>query len=240
MLFLLPLLVPPMIASAEGINLSWDDCGASGVSFKTFACDDNDGPADVMVASFSPPEGIDEFNGAVATIDIRVSSTQLPDWWEHFGTFPEGTACRDSSGLSVDTNFGDTCANPYSVRPPDGANYSYRLMFQGIDRARLVVAVGYLKPTGPQPVPPGPEYYACRILIKHYRSYGDESCQGCSIPACIVLNTIQLFDNADIIDPTIYFPLDRNYVTWQADVPDCPLSTPARRATWGQVKSLYR
>ena len=29
------------VASAEGINLSWDDCGLSGTPNKTFACNTN-------------------------------------------------------------------------------------------------------------------------------------------------------------------------------------------------------
>src|SRR5438876_5543541 len=37
------LMLAANLAFADGINLSWDDCGASGATLKTFACDTNSG-----------------------------------------------------------------------------------------------------------------------------------------------------------------------------------------------------
>ena len=233
-------LLGSIAAAAEGINLSWDDCGSAGVSFKTFACDDNAGAPDIFVASFSPPPGIDDLGGVQGTIDIRSSvDGLLPDWWRHLGFLDTGLACRDSNGMSVDADFGIACDNPFAARAPTFAELGYKFDY-GPDRVRVTVGVGYLNSPYGGTLSPGREYYAFRILMTHYRSTGVDSCAGCSAPACIVLNTIQLFDQADFIDPEISLPLERNHVTWQTSLPDCPLSTQARRSTWGQIKNLYR
>lgn len=68
-------------AQATGIDLFWDDCGPFGVFRKDFACDSNTGAQLLLVGSFNPPEGIQEFLGISAQVDIRSSSSPLPDWW---------------------------------------------------------------------------------------------------------------------------------------------------------------
>ena len=92
------------------------------------------------------------------------------------------------------------------------------------------------------PVDPSSEYYAYKVNLQRSKSAGTGSCAGCSTPACIVLNSIQLFQPPDANnDPELTNPANRNYVTWQsAVVPGCPLSTPTQSKSWGQVKSLYR
>jgi hypothetical protein len=58
---------------------------------------------------------------------------------------------------------------------------------------------------------------------------------------CLVLNQMQLVQKFEEgYDPLVAGVLDRNFVTWQSDVPQCPESTPARKSTWGAVKALYR
>jgi len=74
----------------------------------------------------------------------------------------------------------------------------------------------------------------------------DLPCAGCGLPACIVLNQVELLQEVgspggDII--VLKFPIDHGFVTWQGgDIggQGCPLSLPVKRATWGAIKAIYR
>ena len=85
-------------ATADGINLSWDNCGAAGIQTKTFACNTNLATPFDLVGSFTPPAGINQLLGMSA--DLNVGSTSLPDWWKH------GVGeCRGTTNLSSDFSF---------------------------------------------------------------------------------------------------------------------------------------
>jgi len=227
------------LASAQGINLSWDDCGTHGNSFATFDCASNSGTPFTMVASFIPPPAINEFLGISSQIDITNPAGPLPDWWKH------GTAqCRGTSGLSVLFSFNSSglvnCVDFYQDQASGG--FQYDVAYGAPNRARLRVSCA-VPIDNRGPVDPAFEYYAYRVNVQRAKSaFGTGQCVGCSQPMCIVLNDIQLFQPPDANnDPDISSPANSNYVTWQSPtVPGCPQSTPTRNSSWGQVKSLYR
>src|SRR5439155_23888714 len=120
------------VASATGINLSWNDCGLAGTQTQTFACNANTG-ANILVASFVPPPNVNEFVGLSSEIDISTGQATLPDWWKH-GT----SECRGTTGLSVSFDFTSgpfSCADFYSESAAGG--FAYDVGFEGPDRARL-------------------------------------------------------------------------------------------------------
>jgi hypothetical protein len=87
------------------------------------------------------------------------------------------------------------------------------------------------------------EYYFFKVSINNTRSTGNGSCAGCSDGACIVLNSIQVTQTAGVGDYTLTNPLTPQHIQWQGGGNiggQCPAATPARSATWGSVKSLYR
>ena len=86
------------------------------------------------------------------------------------------------------------------------------------------------------------EHYAFRVNLQRAKSTGTGSCAGCNTVAYIVLNSIQLFQPPEQNnDPEISNPANSICSTWQAAPgTECPLSTPTKNASWGQVKSLYR
>jgi hypothetical protein len=225
------------LASAAGINLSWNDCGGAGAPAMMFDCASNSGAPFTMVASYVPPAGINEFLGLSSQIDIASSGAAVPDWWKH-GT----TVCRGTSGLAVNFDFTAgpfTCADFWVGAAAGG--FAYDVGFGSPNRARLRIqcAVPF---DNRGPVDGLTEYYAYKINLLRAKTTGTGNCTGCLTPACIVLNDIQLFQPPEAFnDPDISNPLQNNYVTWQASaVPGCPLSTPARNSSWGQIKSLYR
>jgi len=213
------------VASATGINLSWNDCGRAGTLTQMFACNANTG-SNVIVASFVPPPNVNQFLGLSSEIDISTGQAALPDWWKH------GTGqCRGTTGLSASFDFTSgpyTCADFYTGAAAGGL--SYDVGYSSPDRARLRIqgAVSY---DSRGPVDPATEYYAYKVSLLHSKTVGTDGCSGCATPACILLKEIQLFQPPELaFDPIITNPIDRQFVTWQSTVtglPDCPVVNPS-------------
>ena len=226
-------------ASAEGVNLSWNDCGSAGTQNQTFACNINSGTSFPAFASFIAPAAVNEFLGLSSQIDIFTDQANLPDWWKH-GT----TQCRGTGGLAVSFDFTggpSTCTDFYHGVAAGG--FAYDVGFGNPARARLRIQAA-VPVENKGPVPPPTEFYAYKVNLLLAKTTGTGSCLGCTNSACIVLNDIQLFQPLNVLnDPQIVNPANRNYVTWQSPAggpTGCPLATPTRNATWGRVKSLYR
>src|SRR5439155_10010677 len=103
--------------------------------------------------------------------------------------------------------------------------YAYDVGFGSPDRARL--RVQYAVPFDQRgPLDPEIEYYAFKVNLTPSKSTGSGSCGGCEVPACIVLNSLQLFQSPEKgNDPDLTDPLIRNFVTWQGGTPNCPGAT---------------
>ena len=225
-------------ASAAGINLSWNDCGTTGVGTLAFACNTNAGAPLSLVASFVPPANVNSFLGISAQIDIN-TGTALPDWWKH-GTGL--TDCRGTTGLATSFDFTSgpfTCVDFYAGQAAGG--FAYQAAFLTSNRARFRIQCA-VPIDNKGPVDSATEYYAFKANMLKSKTTGAGSCAGCTQEACIVLNTIQLYQDPSAgNDPEISAAQNQNYVTWQsATIANCPQSTPTRSTTWSKVKSLYR
>lgn len=224
-------------AAAEGVNLAWNDCGTFGQSSQTFDCLSNTGTPFALIASFVPPPNVNEFLGLAAQIDVSSSTGTLPDWWKH-GT----SQCRGTSGIGVTANFAalpTSCTDFYNGNAVSG--FLYEVGNAGPNRATLKVqtAVPF---DNRGPIDPGTEYNAFRVNVQRAKSAAAGACSGCTTPTCLVLNSIQLYQPPEAgYDPVVSGPMHADFVTWQSEsVAGCPLSTPAKGSTWGQVKTLYR
>ncbi len=227
------------LASAAGINLSWNDCGTFGTQNTTFACNSNSGAPFILIGSFIPPAGVDQFLGESAQMDIKTDQATLPDWWAHGTGF-----CRSTTGMSVSFDFTAgpfTCADFFVGAAAGGSAYDVGFGTPNRGRLRVTCAVPI---DNRGPVDASTEYYAFKVSLLRAKTTGAGSCAGCANSACIVLQDIQLFQPPDQNnDPDITSPANRNYATWQLPVDGpagCVLSTPTKSRTWGQVKSLYR
>ena len=223
-------------ARASGINLSWDDCGTYGTMLKTFDCNTNVGLPFSMFGSFIPPSNIDQFVGLAAQVDICTMTPTFVDWWAH------GTGyCRGTGALSTSFDFTSgpfSCTDFFLGQAAGG--FAYDVGFGDPDRARLRIQCAVpFELRGP--VDASTEYYAFRVNISRSKSTGTGSCAGCSTPACIILNDIQLFQPPELAnDPALYNPISYYSVNWQATVPNCPFIVSAHGSSWGQLKSMYR
>ena len=222
-------------ARAEGINISWDDCGPAGPSVKKFACDENAGLPFVLIGSFYPPESVDEYLGFSAALDIDFDQDPaVPDWW-HFGN----GQCRGSA-LSVGFDFISgpyTCLDPFYGQATGG--FQYEVGFSAAHHARLRIQAGVpLAAVGS--LDPGWEYYAFRVRIQRSKATGSDSCSGCDRPGCIAFNEVQLFQPPERgYDPIITAPANNSLAGWQGY--DCrPCTCPAERVSLGQVLCRFR
>lgn len=121
-------------AYAEGINLSWNDCGFSGGENRNFACNSNFGE-NVMVASFDPPSGITKLVGSSATLELQTTSTPLPSWWQ----LASG-GCREGAlRLELAAPASPNCVDYWS----SAATGSFSYVGGGAaNRARITVSFG--------------------------------------------------------------------------------------------------
>ena len=86
------------------------------------------------------------------------------------------------------------------------------------------------------------EYYAFEIRIDHSKTTGADACAGCTTPACIVLNQIDLIvrDGQFATRYALFQPVSSYSLRWQGYLAGCPFIVPTRNTTWGQIKSQYR
>lgn len=228
-------------------HLAWDDCAAAGTSLKTFACGTNSG-SETLVISFVPPAGITGFQSLDAHIQIATFDGTLPDWW----SLGSG-GCRQGA-LSANPNISaslGSCQDPWSGAGVGGVNVS------GVGDIEFVAARA-----SAVPLDPNLEYYAGAIIISNAKSSGAGACAGCSFPRGLYLSSLVLQQTGSSFDYGLYSQSRETgmlpaYVNWQCDgqpsfnydaqygwfligwdSSGCP--TPARRTTWGAVKSLYR
>jgi hypothetical protein len=238
-------------ASAEGINLAWNHClgEGTGVQNVTFACDTNVGSS-VMTASFLLGSDFPAVTGLEIILDLATSSAALPPWW----TLDYATACRPN-GLVADFVADPTethCADWSGGLGVGGVFYCTSAVLcmdhpLAANAARVKVAVA-VPLTLARDLSAGQEYFACHLGLRHDHTVGDGACAGCDVPACIVLNSINLARDR-IGDRKLVTPAGpgSNFVAWQGGGSPvvgtsigCPAATATRRSAWGAVKSLYR
>jgi len=233
------------LASGAGVNLSWNDCSAAGLMNMNFACNSYTGSS-ILVASFGPPDGITKLVGASAVIDIQTDSTPMPSWWQM-----SAGGCRRAGSLRL-----DFIASPQSCTDYWSAiatrSFAYLAGFGGHpNRARITISVGIPEALA-GPVEDGTEYHAFRLIMDNARTVSSESCSGCTVPTCLILNSLWLYQPPGLGDHRICGPLDSNMANWRSasfcppvDSPppwwplDC-LTTPTLRRSWGLIKGLSR
>lgn len=220
-------------ARAEGLNLSWDDCGNFGVSNKSFACNTNDAVF-TLVGSLirDAPDSVVTVGG---TLIIDADELLLPDWWKFRDNSP-GTnspvACQDSGLFAIDDGQATSCPT-LIVDPRSGGNYGWFPTTNFPDIGQISFSTGSLSATETF-LEPGTEYAYFRLILHPTRTTGPGACAGCSSPLTITL-TRGVLVRLDIAENyTITEPATRNFVRWDGG------PVPVDQSTWGAIKRLYR
>ncbi len=236
------------MALAGTVNFSWTQCIADGgLQNLNFACNSNSGNH-VAIGTFTLNNTLSDFVGVEVVVDLQ-SAGALPAWWTFFNP-PPSVNCR-TSALSATFDFSVLaagCADPFG-QPGQGGLAAYCI--QGANcvdapttnnRARIKAAGAVADPVQ---IEAGIEYYGVRLAMLNTKTVGTGSCAGCTEPVCLVLNSIKAAGLSGGIEMNTDGELAGadNFITWQGGAIGglgCPLATPAKNKTWGQVKSLYR
>ena len=227
-------------AGGGGLNLGWGACGGHPASLNAdFACNTNTG-AHSLWGSFVAPSFVTAMTGSEMVLDLQAASAEVPAWW---AMRPSGT-CRSGS---LSSNFDFTTADPVCHDYWQGVGVGGHVQDpivagQNRTRFRLIAAIAQGSPEITA-IPEGLEVYSFKLNINHARTTGAGSCPGCQVAACIVLNSIKLYQPADNPGGNKFISAlaVRNFVTWQGGLGTyCLDVTPARNTTWGSVKALYR
>jgi len=230
-------------SAAEGINLFWNDCGAGlrPATNREFACDVNTG-SNLLVASFWYSTYVQYQLGSMTVdIDLQSAGATLPAWW---GLAQTGM-CRSSCLTPVRDLSPVSCVDPwlgYDAHPVFLYQTTRDNPSMPPNRAHIYANTAthhsemFLDPNG--------ENVAFALRLNNSLTIGSGACEGCSVPVCLVLNSITLANYWHEY-PSIYLtaPFENNYVTWQGGAiggAGCPGATPTLNRTWGQIKTLYR
>ena len=228
------------VAFAEGVNLSWTDCGLAGAEARSFACTANTG-AGTLVGSFIPPAGSTAITGEEIVIDLQSAAATLPAWWQ----FKNAGTCRQTA-LSANAGFVSgpfSCADYWAGGASGGLTAFNTNIVPGQTNRARILALFSVPPLAAGPVDDTVEYYAFNLIITNAKTTGTGACAGCLDPVCIVLNEIKLTQPVGVGNYRIQNPADRNFATWQGGgigQGGCPGATPTKSTTWGSVKALYR
>lgn len=236
------------IAAATGgdIALNYNAC-ESGPTYAPPATPlDNKSPTctatsgkQVLVASFDKPaEAAAGVDAIVAIIDYQTQDGVANNCWWNF-TNPMRTSALGITEKEADINgvyqMGCDCYMKTHGNSSSGGGMG--IVPNGNGRMAMSAAV----PTGSGTPPTNRENFAFEIDIQN-GNQADPACQGCLKQACLTLNrmTFTITGNGSI---DVYTPrsVNGNYITWQGGGSfGCQAVTPAKKATWGSVKALYR
>ncbi|MBI5168424.1 MAG: hypothetical protein HZA61_02950 [Candidatus Eisenbacteria bacterium] len=228
---------PPARAQIVGPHFAWDGCwNYGGVPMKTFACDTNAGTS-IMVASFDPPAGITALTGVETVIDLMTTPTEIvPDWW----SFKNTGACRRTA-LTASFEFPGRgqwdCSDYWAGRALGGVSL-WAMGYAGRPFQVRCILLGAIPQQDARQVSPDTSYYGFRLIVDHTKTVGDSACAGCSQPMCAVITRFKLYQPVELGD-WVFIGSGLETVYWQTDIPECPAYVPARRTTWGALKSLY-
>ena len=236
------------VHGAASAHLDWSDCGASGTTLRTFACDTNSG-SERMVVSFVPPDGITAFYAIEARLQLMPVDGGQPAWWQ----LATG-GCR-TGALSASFSFASLsgCEDPFEFAGVGGASAST------VTPGEFQM-VGARNPDTASPLDSTLQYYAGIIVIQHSKSTGTGACAGCEVPRGIFLKSLALLSTGARYDydldsratgvlpayvnwqcegePTFEYDWERGWLLGGWEFTNC--ATAARRPTWGAIKHLYR
>jgi hypothetical protein len=80
------------------------------------------------------------------------------------------------------------------------------------------------------------------LILVNSSTVDPGACAGCTVPVCIVLNSITLRNLSFQELASLSAPVTpgSNFATWQGGTGANCSAVPAKKTTWGAVKSLYR
>lgn len=254
-------------AGTVGLNLGWGAFCPTNVSSMinvSDPCDGTTGAVYQLVGSIKLPATLSQVLAEETSVDIQEGAAILSDYW-HLedenqpgqanpagcrGTAATGPYAGNVGSLSFQVNnalFPLTftgCVKFWGTAPSGGVNYQPGVFAP--NRARLL---GHYAKSPGSTMTAGVQYGSFIANIDTNHQINDPLnppsyvCAGCQDGVCIVYNECIVRQPPGVAGGDVLVSTQdiRRYVTWQGGQgTDCPAATPTHRATWGQVKSLYR
>ena len=231
-------------ASAAGVNLSWNNCAGegTGTNNKTFACASNAG-SNILVTSFTLDSDVGQVNGNELVLDVLTNQPAIPDWW----AFRDVGTCRISAlSSNMTANASDVVCVDWGAGQSAGGIGAYSQELGSIDPSLLAqhrrIKIAVAVPIGAvTDLLANTEYFSCNITINNTKTVGAGACAGCTLPMCVVFNSLNVTTVGGANDTKLGqgASAGSNIVTWQNTGPDCQ-AVPTKNTTWGAVKALYR
>lgn len=222
------------LAASPGINLSWANCSTLATAAnKNQDCSGANGTAGFQ-GTFRSAIGINDFAGTSSVVDIGFGGP-VPDFWK------TGTGeCNANALLAINPSVAAPCVTP-NIFDATASGGGFAIDHPSPNRIRLRIdwATGAAVPPV---VAAGSLYPAFKIQLDLDQGV-NQACAGCDQPACLVVNSIEIFGFVTGEDYVINTQDSRQYVTYQGGAiggNGCPAETPSQNRTWGSVKALYR
>jgi hypothetical protein len=235
----LMLLLIAQEAHAE-IDLAWSNClGASGATTSvTFDCDPAGGSVYELIGTFVIPPGLPNFIAMDVLLDVNdEGSAVLPLFWEL-----EQGGCN-ATGIGISASKPSACSSHSTPWGPLGSQAfavinGYAVGYTAPNRARLLATISR-DASSPINLSGSPTRYFAFDLEFFMSSAG--TCSGCSHPLDIVWQGAALYtnDGAPTSTLTALDPGSSYCASVNGGGTACS-ATPARRKTWGELKTLYR
>lgn len=225
------------LPSYPAYDLQWNACAgdAGGAADITLPCSDENAVASLMV-TLSIPTQLSDFAAIEAAFIIAVDAPVLPPFFNFQNPLTNPLGCNP--GLSVGVEKPDpSCSQSADPWSSPAALFGYEPSYSGSAyRGRLLLYVHH-PTTTPTRLEPATRYFGFTVDFAIGPAL-DEGCGGCTTPVTIGLNEAKL---VSVVPAPIYLQPGPSgaCVTAGGGGRSCS-DTPARDATWGRLKSLYR
>jgi hypothetical protein len=253
------------VAHAAGLNLGWGSYCPTSVSSMVGIMDPCDGTGSTytLTGSARIPESLPQVVGEDVIVDFEEQASALSDYWHLEAANQPGqtnpAGCRGDN--PVTGNVGSlvvSAANTAFGVPP--GNFTGCVKFWGAPLGAWTYTPGFMgEPNcarlamswtvvgSPRPYTAGTQIGAFAATLDNNHQTSDPNnppayvCAGCQDGVCILFVQLTVYQTAGAPGGNIEMTSEdvRNLVQWQ-QTSFCFFVSPARRATWGQVKSLYR
>jgi hypothetical protein len=231
------------MAQGGGLDITWGDCVAEGgVSDQNFTNCTTSGAASStrrLYSQLKSPVNLPAFVAVQCVYDLQQEGAPSVDPYWRFDAVCNATGLTiqsDPDPAGLDVCIGET--NPWGPGGAQGSPFIVLTTPSG-NRNRIITATTRAS-TDPFPITTGVNYY---ISTLSFSTINRASCPGCQNHVAIVFNDAEMAENTG--NRVHIFGPDKvsNCATLNArgnPTTSICQATPAKKTTWGQLKSIYR
>jgi hypothetical protein len=225
-------------SACAGLDLTWNACnlGPGAASDLTPGCASAT-PARLF-GSFQMPSDFDFVSDMFATLEVRSASGVLPSFWQM-----AAAGCNANAIQVSHVKPATECPSPPFVSPWPGSVYQeWSYTPDPLDPGHATLNLHlYHVVRQPYGLHAGVNYFAFLVTFSTARaSQAGGPCAGCADPVVLVWTSARFVKLTGNMTTLTGPGLVSQCATLNGAAPGVCAATPARRLTWGAIKSLYR